>query len=99
MHNHMNSATLYRTTDSCEILSEHGTSLLKIPLLLYHNTCVGFAEARPIDIETSSLVIGESRSEPHTSDVNQDFPFVYIYVYIYLPSVIPYIPVFYFNDM
>ena len=55
MHNHMNSATLYRTTDSCEI-SEHGTSLLKIPLLLYHNTCVGFAEARPIDVETSSLV-------------------------------------------
>ena len=52
----MNSAILYRTTDSCEILSEHGTSLLKIPLLLYHNTCVGFAEARPIDIETSSLV-------------------------------------------
>ena len=56
MHNHMNSATLYRTTDSCEILSEHGTSLLKIPLLLYHNTCVGFTEARPIDVETSSLV-------------------------------------------
>ena len=55
--NHMNSATLYTTTDSCEILSEHGTSLLKIPLLLYHNTCVGFAEARPIDVETSSLVI------------------------------------------
>ena len=57
MHNHMNSATLYNTTDSCEILSEHGTSLLKIPLLLYHNTCVGFAEARPIDVETSSLVV------------------------------------------
>ena len=59
MHNHINSATLYRT-NSCEILSEHGTSLLKIPLLLYHiiylNTCVGFAEARPIDVETSSLV-------------------------------------------
>ena len=56
MHNnHMNSTNLYRT-DSCEILSKHGTSILKIPLLLYHNTCVGFAEARPIDVETSSLV-------------------------------------------
>ena len=66
MHNHMNSATLYRTTDSCEILSEHGTSLLKIPLLLYHNTCVGFAEARPIDIETSSLVLLLGREAIYT---------------------------------
>ena len=65
MHNHMNSTNLYRT-NSCEILSKHGTSILKIPLLLYHNTCVGFAEARPIDVETSSLVfIGASLSEPH----------------------------------
>ena len=28
-------------------------------------------------------IIGASRSEPHTSDVNRDFPFIYIY----LPSV------------
>ena len=42
-------------------------------------------------------VIGASRSEPHTSDVNRDFPFVYIY--ICRTSVIPYIPVFYFNDI
>ena len=27
-------------------------------------------------------VIGASRSEPHTGDVNRDFPFVYIYMYI-----------------
>ena len=51
MHNNMNLATLYGTTDSYET-SEHGTSLLKIPLL-YDNTCVGFAEARHNDIETS----------------------------------------------
>ena len=42
------------------------------------------------------LVIGASRSEPHTSDVNRDFPFVYI---IYLPYVRHSLPVFYFNDI
>ena len=43
--------------------------------------------------------IGASRSEPHTGDVNRDFPFVYIYLPYVRTSVIPYIPVFYFNDI
>ena len=47
-------STNQRERLAVKYLSEDGTSLLKIPLLLYHNTCVGFMEARP---ETSSLVI------------------------------------------
>ena len=31
-------------------------------------------------------LIGASRSEPHTSDVSQDFS-VYIYIYIYISAV------------
>ena len=27
-------------------------------------------------------IIGASRSEPHTSDVNRDFLYMYIYIYI-----------------
>ena len=34
------------------------------------------------------VIIGVSRSEPHTSDVNRDFSiYMYIYIYIYLPYV------------
>ena len=41
-------------------------------------------------------VIGASRSELHTSELNQDFS---VYIYIYLLYVILYIPIFYFNDL
>ena len=44
----------------------------------------------PLNI--SAWIIGASRSEPHTSDVNQDFPFIYMYVSavrhsVYLSSI------------
>ena len=37
------------------------------------------------------VLIGASRSEPHTSDVNRDFLF---YMYMYVPYVFPYIFLF-----
>ena len=49
-------------------------------------------------VHFNEMIIGASRSEPHTGDTNRDFPYVYIYISAVRPSV-PYTYLFYFNDV
>jgi hypothetical protein len=74
--------SLYMTRE-CKCLRE-GNILLIHPCLL-----PGIQRPR---WDIIIFIIGASRSDPHTSDVNRDILFN-------LPSIIPYIPIFYFNDL